>query len=106
MEEQNKHQPTNINMFNSVEFSDPNNCSASSNSRIANALLRNAIPGPAKFTMSTNVTFWFTRFEMFAKQHPKNLKQQQANIRKLYKHQYNTQNKQYKQYKHKFDTYK
>ena len=33
------------------------------------------------------------------KQHPKNLKQQQANIRKLFKHQYNTQNKQYKTYK-------
>jgi hypothetical protein len=33
------------------------------------------------------------------KQHPKNLKQQQVNIRKLYKHQYNTQNKQYKTYK-------
>lgn len=33
------------------------------------------------------------------KQHPKNLKQQQMNIHKLYKHQYNTQNKQYKSYK-------
>lgn len=33
------------------------------------------------------------------KQHPKQLKQQEANIRKLYKHQYQTQNKQYKQYK-------
>ena len=33
------------------------------------------------------------------KQHPKTLKQQQANIRKLYKHQYATQAKQFKTYR-------